>query len=127
MELYRETEDIEPLPCPGLVEFIEGGKVSGEEIYNYLKAKFKKYNNEKISAIVLGCTHYPFIKETLREVIDNKAVIIDGSLGTSKELKRQLKDRNILRKEDRVGEVTIFNSREDEEIINLSYNLLNKK
>ncbi|MGO5064466.1 MULTISPECIES: glutamate racemase [unclassified Clostridium] len=127
MELYRETENIEPLPCPGLVEFIEGGKVSGEEIYNYLKDKFKKYNNEKISAIVLGCTHYPFIKETLREVIDNKAVIIDGSLGTSKELKRQLKDRNILRKEDRVGEVTLFNSREDEEIINLSYNLLNKK
>ncbi|MCR1934885.1 glutamate racemase [Clostridium tepidum] len=127
MNLYRETEDIEPLPCPGLVEFIESGKVSGEEVYNYLKDKFKKYNNENISAIVLGCTHYPFIKETLRKVIDNKVIIIDGSVGTSKELKRQLKDRNILREEDRVGKVTIFNSREDEEIINLSYNLLNMK
>ncbi|EPY2272691.1 glutamate racemase [Clostridium sporogenes] len=127
MDLYRETEDIEPLPCPGLVEFIEKGMVSGNEVYNYLKDKFKKYNNKKISAIVLGCTHYPFIKETLRKVIDNKVYIIDGSLGTSKELKRQLEDRNMLRKESRIGKVTIFNSKEDKDIIDLSYNLLNMK
>lgn len=127
MDLYRETEDIEPLPCPGLVEFIEQGMVSGSEVYNYLKDRFKKYNNKKVSAIVLGCTHYPFIKETLRKVIDNKVSIIDGSLGTSKELKRQLKDRNMLREESRMGKVTIFNSKEDNDIIDLSYNLLNMK
>ncbi|EJO5347498.1 glutamate racemase [Clostridium botulinum] len=127
MALYGETEEIEPLPCPGLVEFIEEGMVSGHEVYNYLKDKFKKYNNEKISAIVLGCTHYPFIKETLRAVVDNKVSIIDGSLGTAKELKRQLKDRNMLRKEMRQGGITIFNSRDNKDIIDLSYKLLNIK
>ncbi|KEI83471.1 glutamate racemase [Clostridium botulinum] len=127
MDLYKETEDIEPLPCPGLPELIEQGIVSGDVIYNYLKDKFSKYDNEKISAIVLGCTHYPFVEETLKEVTHNKACIIDGSFGTSRELKRQLKNSNMLREENRVGKVTIFNSREDKDIIDLSYKLFNMK
>lgn len=127
MKLYEETEDIEPLPCAGLVEFIEEGIVSGEEIYNYLNDKFKAYKNKPISAIVLGCTHYPFIKGTLKEVVDDKVYIIDGSLGTAKELKRQLESRNIINKENKEGKVTIFNSKDDEKIIDLSYKLLDMK
>ncbi|WP_251860635.1 glutamate racemase [Clostridium sp. Marseille-Q2269] len=127
MDLYRETEDIEPLPCPGLVEFIEQGIVSGEGVYNYLKDKFSEYDNDKIASIVLGCTHYPFIKETLQEVTENKAFIIDGSFGTSRELKRQLENSNMLREERRTGKVIMLNSRDDKDIIDLSYKLFNMK
>ncbi|NEZ47656.1 glutamate racemase [Clostridium niameyense] len=125
MSLYELEVDIQPLPCPGLVEFIEQGIVEGDKITNYLKEKLKKYEGKPISSIVLGCTHYPFIKNTLHNIVGEDVHIIDGSLGTSKELKRQLINHNILREDNIERKVTIFNSQNDKEIINLSYKLLN--
>ena len=50
----------------------------------------------KISSIVLGCTHYPLIKDEISRIIGKEIPIIDGSLGTSKQLKRILSSKTIL-------------------------------
>ncbi|MEG1711184.1 MAG: hypothetical protein RR316_05235, partial [Clostridia bacterium] len=46
----------------------------------------KEISKEKVSAVVLGCTHYPFIKESLVNIINNNVSIIDGSQGTVRQL-----------------------------------------
>ena len=50
------------LPCPGLVELIESGKTEGECIESRIKELFAPFDISKLDAVVLGCTHYPFIK-----------------------------------------------------------------
>ena len=78
------------LPCKGLAELIEEG--NDVKIDRYLEENLSKYKD--IDNVVLGCTHYPLIKENIRKVLGN-VKFFDGSLGVSKELVRQLQSRDI--------------------------------
>lgn len=124
MKKYEDIAEIVPLPCPGLVEFIESGILEGEDVETYLKDKLDTYKNDKISTIVLGCTHYPFIKGSLIKILGDEVVIIDGGLGTAKELKRRLKEKNLLNKGTTKGSIEIINTSNKKEFIDLSYELL---
>jgi len=124
MEKYKFKADIIPLPCAGLVEYIEKGIVQGEELNNFLKDKFADLLYNEISSVVLGCTHYPFIKKELNNVLGEKVEVIDGSLGTAAQLKRLITDNNTRNKREAMGKVEIFNSLEDEQIIRISKKLL---
>lgn len=127
MKKYGEHREVIPLPCPGLVEFIEKGDLKGEGVRNFLIEKLKPYKSKEISSIVLGCTHYPFVKDTIQDIVGEKVDIIDGSEGTVKELKRRLEEKNLLSTLERRGELHIFNSLEDKNMINLSKELLGIK
>lgn len=124
MNKFNSKSEIEPMPCPGLVELIEEGVVEGPQIEEYLKEKFKKYGEKKISTVVLGCTHYPFVRKTIKDLLGEDVVVLDGGLGTSKQLMRKLGERNLLKTEGE-GKVEIYNSLNDR-IVNLSYELLYK-
>ena len=126
MSRYKDRASIIPVPCPGLVEFIESGKLDGKEVEEYLFEKMNTYNGGKIASIVLGCTHYPFIKDTLVKIIGKDITIIDGGLGTAKELRRRLRENNLLTESKENGTIEIINSSNKNEVIDLSYRLLNK-
>lgn len=78
------------LPCSGLAELIEEGNEG--KIDRYLDDNLSKYKD--IDNVVLGCTHYPLIKDNIRKVLGS-VKFFDGSLGVSKELVRQLELRGI--------------------------------
>lgn len=126
MHKYEEEKEIIPLPMPGLVEFIENGVLEGQELTEFLKDKLKPYNNSKISTIVLGCTHYPFARDTISKIVSDNVDIIDGSLGTSKELRRRLEVTNLINQNTCDGYIHIYNSSENKKIINFCYELLDK-
>ncbi|MEW8994115.1 glutamate racemase [Clostridium sp.] len=123
-ERYNKASDIISMPCDGLVEIIEDGNIKGEVVEGYLRNRFKDVPKEKVSSVVLGCTHYPFIKEALVNVINDDVAIIDGSLGTVRQLKRKLEQKGLLNTNNEQGTVKIFNSKDDENLIELSYKLL---
>lgn len=124
MKSYESRAQIVPLPCAGLVELIENGIIEGEELNNYLRNKLKAFLPNDISAVVLGCTHYPFIRKELSSIVSETTEIIDGSLGTARQLKRQLENMNALNNQEDSGKVEIINSLEDEKILKLSHDLL---
>lgn len=127
MKKYECRASIQPLPCPGLVELIEQGKTEGEEVENYLKGKLKPLKDEGIAAVVLGCTHYPFVKKSIQKVLNEDIPIIDGSRGTVEQLKRQLVKYHMRNDKNKVGKVTILNSMNSQFIIELSYKLLKEE
>jgi glutamate racemase len=124
VKTYEKGINIEALPCAGLVELIEAGILEGEQIEEYLKNKLHPYLGDEIASIVLGCTHYPFITRSLKKILNNETIIIDGSMGTAKQLERQLKENKLLCEKKYKGTVEIFNSLHKEQILELSYNLL---
>ena len=79
------------LPCKGLAELIEKG--NEDEINQYLESNLSRYKD--IDNVVLGCTHYPLIKDNLKRVLGD-VKFFDGSLGVSRELLRQLRLKNII-------------------------------
>lgn len=121
---YKDEADILPIPCEGLMEFVENGKLNGEELKIYLREKLNGYDSSNTSAIVLGCTHYPFVIDAIREVVGNNIDIIDGGLGTAREIKRRLNEKNLLRDSNEKGTIEMYNSSEDSRFIELSWKLL---
>ena len=103
---YEDYATIIPVGCPGLMEFVEEGKLEGAELEYYLKTLLCPYLSGGIDAVVLGCTHYPFLKGAIARVIGPGPHIIDGSSGTARELQRRLAQMNLLT--DRAESGTVF-------------------
>ncbi|MGL5414573.1 MAG: glutamate racemase [Clostridium sp.] len=123
IEKYKEV-DLYSMPCPGLVQFIESGDLDSDELKEFLKERFKDLKNEKIAAVVLGCTHYPFIKEALSQVIGKDIPILDGGMGTVRELKRRLGAANLINESKEKGTIDFYNSCGREDVETLSRKLL---
>ena len=101
------------VPCTGLMELVEQENWEGAE--NYLKQVFAPYDLRKVDAVVLGCTHYVFLKGMIREMLPERIAITEGSEGTARQLKRVLA-RNRLLRETGEGLVELETSGSREEI-----------
>ncbi len=125
---YAGSNKIIPIACPGLVELIEEGDfLQNDKVDVYLKNILKDYINEDISAIVLGCTHYPFIKPHLQKLFSDKTMIIDGSYGTCIHLANQLEKFTLLNTNKDKGSVQIYNSSNSKKLLDLCQLLLSLK
>ena len=114
MALYGK--DAIPLPCSGLMECVEDGQLSGPRVEKLLAELFAPYANEDIKAVVLGCTHYPFLRKTISRFFSPDVSLIDGNLGTVRQLRRRLEEENLL-SAGPGGNVTFLSSLDGEEPI----------
>ena len=101
------------VPCTGLMELVEQEDWQGAE--TYLKELFARYDTEKTDAVVLGCTHYVFLKDMIRRMLPEHIVITEGSEGTARQLKRVLA-RNRLLNENGEGLVELETSGSPEDL-----------
>ena len=125
---YQDQAEIVSVPCEGLMEFVEQGNIDGDELDGYFDIHLRPFLTDNTETIVLGCTHYPFLKHHINRFLgDRKIKLIDGSLGTSMELRRRLAVKNLLKEGEKEGTVTILNSTGKQEMIDLSYRLLHMK
>lgn len=90
--------------CIGLANLIENG--DKDKIRRYLKDNISEYKG-KVNSVVLGCTHYPLIKNEIMEVLGN-VTFYDGSFGVSKQLSNIINDNCYVG--DRYKKVTFFDS-----------------
>ncbi len=113
-EKFRSLTDrfgqVTPLPCPGLMELVEEGKAGGPETDGYLDALFAPYAGQKTDAVVLGCTHYVFLKEQVRRHFPAGTPVLDGNEGTARQLKRRLEEENLLASKGSTGTVELLTS-----------------
>ena len=116
MDRYVEMAHIIPLPCPGLMEFVERGETSGEALYDFISNLLAPFDRDRVDAVVLGCTHYPFVAETVRKVMGEKAVLYEGGPGTARETRRRLEAAGLLTDRTTVGKITIENSLSEEKV-----------
>ena len=85
------------VPCPGLMELVEAD--DGDGALRYLRELFAGYDIEKVDAVVLGCTHYVFLKDMIRDILPERIAITDGNAGTARQLRRVLDARGLLNTE----------------------------
>lgn len=107
--MERYGEGVIPLEGKGLVEIVENGKRNGSEAHEALKTIFEPYLNDQIDGIVLGCTHYPFLRRQIEQFFPD-AMIFDGLEGTVRQLKRRLTETNRLNSVPFKGDVQFTTS-----------------
>ena len=121
-EPYPQVQ-IDLIPAPNLVEIVEAGKYDTEEADAYLGSLLAPYIG-KLDALVLGCTHYPFVENALRRVMGEKVAFFDGSSLTAAETYEKLLAADLLNENG--GNVRIENSSADKKLLELSMKLLGK-
>lgn len=122
--LEYEAEFI-PVACVGLAARIEKGNFEAPDMKELLQKLIGPYK-DKVDGIVLGCTHYPFVKKQIREVMGD-VPLFDGGEGTARELRRELEERSLLRKEQVPGKVVFQSSLDTPEEMRLYQWLLEYK
>ncbi|WCK55680.1 glutamate racemase [Aneurinibacillus sp. Ricciae_BoGa-3] len=103
-----DRDIVDTLPLPGLVEFAEKFEFRKEAVASYLTQQLASFDLKQYGTIVLGCTHFPYFKDSLKEVFPGHIDIIDGGVGTAKNLKRILEERNSVN--EGTGQVTYYKS-----------------
>ncbi len=116
--------EIIPVPCGGLMEFVERGELEGDNLHAWLKRLLEPHLQNNVDAAVLGCTHYPFLRTAIAEVLGEKTAIIDGNAGITAQLRRRLEEQGLLNPSADPGTVTFYNSLEEEAILQRSRRLL---
>lgn len=85
------------IPCPGLMEYVERGDVSGASLKRYLQERTAPFLHDGTppAAVVMGCTHYVFLKKAAQELFPSSRVL-DGNEGTVRQLGRRLDESGLL-------------------------------
>lgn len=110
-ENIRDDESVTLLPCDGLANAIE--TENNDEIDSILNKLLTYYMNKDINAVVLGCTHYPIIKDKIKEYFKD-AVIIDGNIGVAKRVKDLLEVNNLLTEREFEGNVLYIQTKKED-------------
>ena len=113
---------ITKIPAPGLVKLIEAGKADTAETDALLTALLGPYVG-KLDALVLGCTHYPFVSRRIGKVLGPETMLLHGGKGTARETKRRLEMAGLLH--EGAGLVEIISSDPNPAVTELAWKLLN--
>ena len=121
MERFQSGHEIFRIPAPGLVELIESGRGDSPEAQEFLHSLLDEFVG-KLDALVLGCTHYPFVKRNISAILGPGVEILHGGQGTARETKRRLGKAGLLR--EGTGDLEIINSAQDRHLLDLCRKLL---
>ena len=113
---------ITAVPAPGLMELVEAEKGDSPEAVALLTPLLAPYGD--LDALALGCTHYPFAEKSIRKVLGDGVMLLDGAVITARQTKQVLEERGLLHDGD--GEVIIENSLPGDRMITLSKKLLGR-
>lgn len=119
---YNQHTHILLKPMPLLASLIEHHDLMDDEIQTYLKDELHEYQGQ-VDAVVLGCTHYPFVQTGIVKELGNVKVY-DGALGVAKHLKHVLQQHQLLKDDTKNGRI-VFESSESN--LDIFYKLWNMK
>ncbi|CAM1373160.1 glutamate racemase [Tenacibaculum xiamenense] len=80
----------------GLVDLIENGKIDSEEMNTLLSKYLKPMISANADHIVLGCTHYPYLKDQIKSIVGASVNIIDSGNAVAIQTKNILSEHNLL-------------------------------
>jgi len=80
----------------GLVPLIEAGLIETPEMQALLRSHLKPILDQGADTLVLGCTHYPFLKKMIRAVVGDSMTLIDTSDAVVRQLLRQIHQQGLI-------------------------------
>ncbi len=87
--------------CPGFVEFVERGETRTDQVVVLAERLLAPVRDAKVDALLLGCTHYPFLARTISDVMGREVVLVDSADETAFEVRHLLEGTALARDPDR--------------------------
>jgi glutamate racemase len=108
-----------PQAGTGLVELVEDGVFDGPEVRAALEPLVAPFRDGSVDTVVLGCTHYPFLREAIAGVLGPEVRLVESGPAIARQTRRVLEERDLLArgKEGRVRILTTGNPAEVEPVV----------
>lgn len=118
--------------CPKFVEIVEKGMISEANFlrpktYNLAKGYLTPLLRAGIDSLILGCTHYPLLKELLQKVVGRDIVLISSAEETALEVKLTLERKGQLRQERSLPKYCFYATGDTEQFAYLGSRFLGRK
>lgn len=94
--------------CPLFVSFIEEGEIESPALSIIAKEYLSGFKKENIDTLIMGCTHYPIIKDIIEKEAGNNIKLVDPGESVAKDLKTYLLKNKILSSQKKTGERNYF-------------------
>ncbi|AZQ43000.1 glutamate racemase [Nonlabens ponticola] len=106
------TKDVNTIEIvgTGIVELIEAGKTDSQEMRDLLIEITEPFMISGIDYLVLGCSHYPYIKDQLQELLPNRVRIIDSGAAVARQTLSVLKSQDLLNPNDVPGKHSLYSN-----------------
>src|SRR5215218_4320709 len=102
--------------CPGFVEFVERGETDSEQVHVLAERLLAPLVQARVDALLLGCTHYPFLARTIADVMGRDVVLVDSADETAFRVADLLGELDLGRPVDERAGVHRFESSGDVEV-----------
>lgn len=107
---FGQSVKIHTQVCPGLVEAVETGALAAPETETLLRSCLTPLMEKGIDQLVLGCTHYPFLRAGIEAILGPDVAIIDPAPAVARQLGRVLARQGIARTDGHEGQHTFYTS-----------------
>jgi len=108
VELYGADKQVLLQACPGLVEHVERADLHSPETEALLRQFISPLLEQGADTLVLGCTHYPFLRDAMQRVAGAHVTLLDPAEAVARELVRRLDDPRHFGPSSRPGSVQFF-------------------
>lgn len=114
-ERYAKDKQVLAQACPGLVEQVESGDLSNNTTDALLREYIEPLLAQGADALILGCTHYPFLLSAIRKITGNTIDILETGRPVASQLKRVLEKNQLINHQetDKVN-IHFYNSSTDQ-------------
>ena len=111
--------------CKNLENAVEKGSVDNKEVKRLLSRYLMSVKNSKVDQLVLGCTHYPFLKSTIRKMLGPRVKLVDSGKAIAKRTQYLLRKDKILN--SKRGETSYFTTSNAKKFEKVATKLLKKR
>jgi glutamate racemase len=95
-ERYGHGVQVVVQACPGLVEHVEDGDLSGAAVTGLVEQYVRPLVVQGADTIVLGCTHYAFLTAAIRKAAGADISILSPAAAVAREVRRRLEKNHLL-------------------------------
>ncbi|MFD1176811.1 glutamate racemase [Paenibacillus puldeungensis] len=82
--------------CPDFVPFVEKGLYNTPEALSVAQDSLREFKEHPMDCLILGCTHYPFLKKPIQQVMGPKVKLISSADETAREISTVLHQKGSL-------------------------------
>lgn len=107
---FNSGGNIEVTACPGLVEQVEALDLASSTTRELIKGYLVPLLDKGIDTLILGCTHYVFLKPVIKEVVGSNVEIVCTGRAVAKELARRLGEAELQRTTNEIQPLQCFTS-----------------
>jgi glutamate racemase len=113
--------------CTGLVERVEEGDTASPTLRELLRSCLAPLLAQEVDTIVLGCTHYFFLKQTIQEIVGPNVTVLDTALPVAQQVQRVLEKNHLQRTNGSNGKVSLFASGDHDEFMEVVDHVLPRR